>query len=146
MHRQRHFQLNIGSSSILLIFVVLSLIAFAILSFVSANADAKLSEKVLNRTTSYYEACNRAELSLCNIEQTLMDIYKSADNEQKYYLLTGGEILSYTYPISDIQSLSIELEILYPDTEAGPYYHIKKWQALTTNSLEYDESLHVIIE
>lgn len=146
MHRQRHFQLNIGSSSILLIFVVVSLIAFAVLSLVSANSDAQLSEKVLTRTTSYYEACNRAELSLSNIDQTLYDIYQSENSKEDYFIAAGGEILSYTYPISDIQSLCIELEILYPISSDGPFYHIRKWQVLTTNALEYDESLHVIID
>lgn len=146
MHKQRHFQLNIGSSSILLIFVVLSLIAFAILSLVSANSDANLSEKVLVRTTSYYDACNRAEESLCNIDQTLCDIYQTANSKDDYFNAAGGEILSYTYPISDIQSLSIELEILYPVSSEGPFYHIKKWQVLTTKSLNYDEALHVITD
>lgn len=146
MQKQRHFQLNIGSSSILLIFVVLSLIAFAVLSLVSANADARLSEKVLMRTTSYYDACNRAEQSLCNIEKTLIDIYHSADTEDEYFLMAGGKTLSYTYPITDIQSLAIELEILYPSSDQGPFYIVKKWQATTTNTLNYDESLHVITE
>lgn len=146
MHKQRNFQLNIGSSSILLIFVVLSLIAFAVLSFVSANADYKLSNKVLLRTTSYYQACNQAEASLSNIDATLHSIYLNASDTDDYYYQAGGKTLSYTYPLSDIQTLSIELAILYPDSDSGPFYQINKWQIVTTNSLNYDESLHVITD
>ena len=35
--------MNIGSASILLVFVILCLVSFAVLSIVSANADSKLS-------------------------------------------------------------------------------------------------------
>lgn len=146
MQKTKAFQLNIGSSSILLIFVVLSLIAFAVLTFVSANADSNLSQKVLHRTSSYYAACNEAEQSLHNIDQTLYDIYTTTHNADEYFLQAGGRILSFTYPITELQSLSIELEILYPDSLDGPFYRITKWKIFTTKSLDYDESLHVIFE
>ena len=39
MDKKKNFPMNIGLSSILLIFVVLCLVSFSILSIVSANAD-----------------------------------------------------------------------------------------------------------
>ena len=50
------FSNGIGSSSLLVTFIILCLVSFATLSIVSANADYKLSGKVLERTTAYYEA------------------------------------------------------------------------------------------
>ena len=47
--------MNIGSASILLVFVILCLVSFAVLSIVSANADSRLSTRVLERTTAYYD-------------------------------------------------------------------------------------------
>ena len=41
--RKKQFGMNIGSASILLVFVILCLVSFAVLSIVSANADSKLS-------------------------------------------------------------------------------------------------------
>ena len=64
MDKKKNFPMNIGLSSILLIFVVLCLVSFSILSIVSANADKKLSLKVLNRSIAYYNACNEAETTL----------------------------------------------------------------------------------
>ena len=68
MSKKDNFPLNIGMSSILLIFVVLCLISFSILSIASANADKKLSQKILNRSIAYYNACNQAEETLKNID------------------------------------------------------------------------------
>ena len=54
--------MNIGSASILLVFVILCLVSFAVLSIVSANADSRLSTRVLERTTAYYDACRQSSL------------------------------------------------------------------------------------
>ena len=58
--KKKQFGMNIGSASILLVFVILCLVSFAVLSIVSANADSKLSARVLERTTAYYAACNHS--------------------------------------------------------------------------------------
>ena len=60
--------MNIGSASILLVFVILCLVSFAVLSIVSANADSKLSARVLERTTAYYAACNQAEEQIASLD------------------------------------------------------------------------------
>ena len=59
--KKKQFGMNIGSASILLVFVILCLVSFAVLSIVSANADSRLSTRVLERTTAYYDACNQAD-------------------------------------------------------------------------------------
>ena len=68
--------MNIGSASILLVFVILCLVSFAVLSIVSANADSRLSTRVLERTTAYYDACNQAEQSLAGMDNTLRRVYE----------------------------------------------------------------------
>ena len=79
--------MNIGSASILLVFVILCLVSFAVLSIVSANADSKLSARVLERTTAYYAACNQAEQSLAGMDKTLQRMYAS---RQRRSLFCGG--------------------------------------------------------
>lgn len=46
--KKKQFGMNIGSASILLVFVILCLVSFAVLSIVSANADSRLSTRVWN--------------------------------------------------------------------------------------------------
>ena len=78
MKRKKALGVNVGSSSILLIFVILCLVCFAALSIVSANADYKLGQKILKRTSAYYDACNQAEKSIAAIDRTLWEIYDGA--------------------------------------------------------------------
>lgn len=125
------FGLNIGSSSILLIFVLLCLVSFATLSIISAKADNKLSRKVLDRTTAYYNACNEAETALAGVDSTLADIYASAANAEEYFA-TVGHTKSYTITISDLQTLQVNIEILYPESDDDPFYSVTSWQVLTT--------------
>lgn len=144
MEKKAEFNVNIGLSSILLIFVVLCLVSFGILSLVSANADRKLSKKVLNRTSAYYEACNQAESTLCSIDKTLHTLYEACDSAEAYYEQAGGTTLSFQYDISELQALQITLNILYPETDHDAFYQITSWKVITTQELDYDEQLHVI--
>ena len=124
------FGLNVGSSSILLVFVLLCLVLFAALSIISANADNKLTKKVLERTTSYYSACNEAESAMAELDETLIAAYKDSQNETDYFSKTGHQH-SYTFPISDLQYLKVDVEINYPTKDTDTFYIIKNWQVVT---------------
>ena len=143
MSKKREFRVNVGTSSILLIFVVLCLVAFATLSIVSANADYKLSRRVADRTSAYYEAANQVEKYIASIDKTLQGVYSTAESEEAYYTAVGHS-KSYLVPISDLQSLSIKLDILYPTSDDEPFYQITCWQVITTGELEYESSYNFI--
>ncbi len=128
--KQASFGLNIGSSSILLIFVLLCLICFAALAIISAKADSKLSRKVLERTTAYYNACNEAEIALAGIDNTLADVYANSADVNEYFA-TVGHSKSYVVAISDTQSLHVTIEIVYPKVDGEAFYHITSWQVLS---------------
>ena len=133
--RKKQFGMNIGSASILLVFVILCLVSFAVLSIVSANADSKLSARVLERTTAYYNASNQAEQSLAGMDKTLRRMYESTDSEEAYFAAVGhGK--SYVIPISDLQTLQVTIEILYPQEAGDPFYQITAWQVLNTEELK----------
>lgn len=127
------FQVHVGSSSILLIFVILCLISFATLSIVSANADAKLSRRVAERTTAYYEACNQAQADIAALDGTLAAAYADSLDAEEYFAAIG-EQKSYTIPISELQTLSVTLDILYPTTPGEPFYRITSWQVVSDSS------------
>lgn len=133
--KKKQFGMNIGSASILLVFVILCLVSFAVLSIVSANADSRLSTRVLERTTAYYAACNQAEHSLAGMDNTLRRVYEASDSEDAYYGSVGhGK--SYVIPISDLQSLQVTIEILYPLSADDTFYRITAWQVLNTEDLQ----------
>lgn len=140
---RKEIKLNIGTSSILFIFVILSLVSFAILSLVSAHSDYRLSKSVAQNTTSYYEACNEIEDKLAQTDVSLKALFDSGISRVSYFE-QAGKTMSFAYPVSDIQSLVVEIEILYPENPGDCFYDVKTWQIITTGNLEYDSSLPVM--
>lgn len=135
--KKLNFGLNVGSSSIIVIFVILCLVSFATLSIVSANADKKLTAKVLERTTAYYNACNEAEEALAGVDATLIDVYKNSSNAEEYFD-TVGHKKSYSIIISDLQILQVNIDILYPNSDEDTFYRIANWQVVNTGDLQDD--------
>lgn len=141
--KNKRYGVNVGSSSILIIFVIVCLVCFAALSIVSANSDYKMTKKMAEREHNYYQACNDAYQALSDIDMTLQKLYDSVASEEEFYTQAGQQ-KSFAYPISDIQSLQVSLKILYPQTESQPFYEITEWRVITTGTLEYDESLPLL--
>lgn len=129
------FGVNVGTSSLLLVFVILCLVSFATLSLVSANADQKLNQKIIDKNAAYYNACNSAEEKLSSIDATLMNIYLEAGSAEEYFN-QAGEYIDFAIPISDIQSLSVSVKIKYPSNEGDTLYDIEKWNIITTGTLK----------
>lgn len=130
--RKFSFGLNIGTSSILVIFVLLCLTFFAALTLISANADLKLTDKILNRNTAYYDACNEAQLSLAALDVSLKEAYLSTENEMQYFEITKNT-RCYLFSVSETQSLKVEVEILYPENDGDTFYRITCWQVISAS-------------
>ena len=137
------FTNGIGSSSILVIFVILCLVSFATLSIASANADYKLSQKLLERTTAYYTASNQAEASLAHLDKTLLSIYESSASKEEYFQ-TVGYNKSFIIPITENQNLKVIVSIEYPETDGELFYRIQSWQVITAEQPAYDKGLNLI--
>ena len=132
--------IHVGVSSLLLIFLVLCLVSFAVLSLASATADLKLSRRYAARTLGYYEAC-------CDAQDFIAEAAESA---------TEGAQLSKDFPISETQYLHVELSADntgdgsavsgFIDTEnRSSVLSVTAWQVITDESaLQLDESLPVL--
>ena len=72
---------NIGASSLLVIFLILCLVTFAILTLTSAKSDADFAEKLAHHKTNYYAACNTAENTLDEIDAVLADAWQRSDTD-----------------------------------------------------------------
>lgn len=144
MRKNTEFSLNIGLPTILLIFVVLCLISFGILSVVSANADWKLSKKLLSRSSSYYQACNEAERFLAEIDTTLYQLYEQNADVSSYQNAVAALPTIYNFPVSDLQELEVTLSFQIPSEYNPTFYRIESWKLISTNNIDYDSGLHVI--
>ena len=125
MNRNKKFAsgVNVGSSSILVTFVLLCLITFAALSFVSANSDYLLSKQVADRTTRYYEAAQVADVYVSNIKSQVKKCIETCESEDDFYTKLNNEFLNnqtVNYEKNDdIISFSIVTLILTEHTPTG---------------------------
>lgn len=140
---------NVGSSSILVTFVLLCLVTFAALAFVSAKTDYSLSKQTADRTTEFYTANHMAEVFLLNIESQIRMAIENCDSEEDFYNSVdrifsdnnlvnvekqdnGNIHISYVISVSDKQQLEIILCTSYSDFVANNCVSIEKWQTATT--------------
>lgn len=119
--------LTTGTSTLLLIFVSLCLLTFAVLSFLSARADQNLSRKTAERTSAYYEACNQAEDRLGETDRMLEKLWQETVNEKAYFQAVRetfedmdfdeeSRMLSFSVPLTDTQVLTVTLKLRTPES------------------------------
>lgn len=155
---------NIGSSFLLVIFLVLALVTFAVLSLSSARSDYTMSERLAEHKSEYYEASSTGEIILSYIDKELEALAKtSADDLSGYKKAvvnkldeteaegtvlscqeTEGEIfISYQVSLSDKQALNVRL-LVTDYTQSEAYYEIKAWQVISTGTWEGDQSIQLL--
>lgn len=148
--------INVGGSSILIIFVLLCLTTFATLSLVSANADYKMTFKTAEAANNYYAADAKGEEKLAEIDACLKKNY--IDDKIAYFEACAksfseiegitvnndetGLSVVYEVPVSESQKLSITVDILFGASEAGRY-KIKSWQVINTLDWVPDDSIEI---
>lgn len=139
--------MNVGSSSILVTFVLLCLVTFAALSFVSANADHELAVQTGERVRSYYSTKSLAEVNLANID-SLLSKHAKANDEDTYFDTieelfsdnsnytiireSGNTYIHYEVPVTKNQDLSVTLKVVYPSHPTADAFVITEWENVST--------------
>lgn len=147
MSKKKSYGVNVGTSSILVIIVILCLVCFAGLSIVSATADYKLSSKLAERTTSYYNASNLANEKLAKLHHAFLALYRESASKEEYMQKikeSYADSLTASYSVNDLQSLIVSIEPVYPENENGNFFKITQFQVITTEEVELDNSLPVL--
>ncbi len=150
-NKTQNMGVPIGTSLLLVVFVLLALITFATLSYVSANTDNKLSQNVADTTTSYYKAEEAAQKTLMQIHEAIMAVSDSDIEEMHLELQAGLDgynvemrndsiFVSFETVVSDQESIFSEVEVL-SDGE----YEITRWQLLYTEEWESSTEFPVFI-
>lgn len=140
MKRKFELMIPVGIVSLLVIFLVLCLVSFSLLSLSSAVADKKLADKMVNRTTEYYAAVSEANKILADVDEQLLSFRKNVTNKEEYDRMTKDMATDWQIPINDSQVLSVEIHILYPENDGEHCYEITKWQTANTDDWTPDMS------
>ena len=126
-NKKRFTPAAVGVSSLLVMFAVLCLTVFALLSVSTVQADLRLSESANKAVQGYYDADWQAEAILAQLrEGNCPPDVKEQDG-----------IYSFSCPISDTQVLAVDVAV------DGAEYTVLRWQAVSTTDWLSDDSLPV---
>lgn len=140
---------NIGTSSLILIFIVLCLTIFGLLSLSSAGSDWKLAQKNAEAVRGYYKADSQAVEFVAMVEEVLSHCRRAEDEEEYLRRIKeelGGFFQEETGIVqTDIemlygQMLRIELEI---DRKEESGYRILAWKVYHSVDYEIDKTIPV---
>ena len=142
-------KVSIGASSLILIFIVLCMATFGLLSLSSAQGDLKLARRNADAVKGYYEADNKGQQWLKDVDGVLMEeMGKGQDSAQcsleikdrlgdLYDRETG--LISTDIPMDRGRSLRIELVLMCGEKR----YEVKSWYVYNSEEYEIDTSMPV---
>lgn len=152
--------INVGLSSILTIFLVLTMSVFASLSLMTAESDYRLSQSCADRLTEVASANSKGEQFLKKIDVLCVKSYDKDKNPtpEKYqsYILKMAEkeeiactkkdgrlLLETSIALSESQVLHIIVEPVFPTQTGDSYLKVTEWQIQKTTNWKIDDSLPV---
>lgn len=120
---------TIGVPSLLVVFLILCLVTFACLSLSTAKSDYTYSEENAAHKTAYYEACNKAEEFVHDIN-------------------TGKKapVTKWSVAINNKQALKVRIGPSdgIGSAEGGSTYTITAWQVVSTVKHDYNQNMILI--
>lgn len=152
--------IQIGTSFMLIVFIILCLVIFATLSLSGSLRDYEYSKKAAQKATDYYHACSLAEQKVGEIDAILC---KSAQNSESYeeyienvtenvlklqYTEINAEnedtIISFEEKINETQKLLVSLELEKELQANEKLYKIVKWKESPSKGWEEKTTLPVL--
>lgn len=123
---------NIGLSSLMVVFLVLCLTTFALLTLSTAKSDYSLSEKMADHRTDYYSTCSQAEKILDKIDKELEENRDELLSKESFLMndiivIVEDDILSYDVPLDNGQYLTVRIRATDPSA-TDTFYEILSWQ------------------
>lgn len=131
--------IGIGSASIVLVFAVLCLTIFAIISYASAIADSTLVEVEAALLKSYYEADTLAEsvfaeiLAAESVPETVQGVEILYEWNFDIETMEDSETISYACPISEKKELYVVIAV------NGGFFDIQTWRMRDVGEWETDD-------
>lgn len=160
--------IHIGTPMMLVIFLILTMVIFAILTLSASVMDYQSSVKQAERTTAYYQAISQAEQQLAQIDQCIqttqisqlkpaleaLDCLLLQPSEEQYQLYLqqlhsethaqlepDAMLAAYAVPIDDTAYLQICL-LIQPEEQPG--YTILTWKKCNVSDWEGSDTLPVL--
>ena len=130
-----------GASSLLVIFSVLCLTVFALLSLSTVSANHRITEKNTQALQAYYQAEEEANRTLAQLRDGKVPAGVTVGSAEVFEGMAEQPVFEYSCRISDTQSLMVTVWI--NSVEENGEYKILRWQEVSTFDWENDEHLPV---
>ena len=119
---------NLGTISLIMIFIVLCMVTFAALSLSSASRDMRAGQNMRAHLEEYYNVSNEAETLLAQADHIFAEAYAATADDSEFYRIVseqtspfakaeiadGQFTLTYQLDINDTQALLVKLAVRYP--------------------------------
>ena len=138
MKKTKYPVMNMGTVSILTIFIILCMVTFAVLTYLSTQKDAAFAEQLAERTSAYYAAVSEANRKIADADAAFRDAWENGEWEAL------EPELKFSVPIEDGKELQVMLEPYRSAEENGKYYRILQFQEVATDDWQPDQSLPVL--
>ena len=130
-----------GAVSLVMIFCVLCLAVFAVLTIATADREAKLSEMTAQNAADYYEADRQAvEIVAALRDGRTLPVDVEIEHVLSTYPDGPVETAAFSLPFGDCQALRVEVMLGDQD---GKTCQILRWQTEYTGEWEIDSSMPV---
>jgi len=131
--------IGVGSASIILVFAVLCLTIFSLITFVVAGNEKSLIDAKAELVKGYYNADALAERIVANIITSgeVSDTVLGVDIHTGWDEQRGAETTYFFCYISDVKALYVNL-VIRDDS-----YDILSWRMYDTDDWEFDDSINV---
>ncbi len=154
--KSKHMIISTGVTSMVLIFVLLCMLIFSVLSFVSANANRKLSRKYADHITSYHHAENAANDILLQVIQSINRNLSVSDPDTFYQNIqddlkqidsvsfSDKNHLTYKVYSNEQQHLNVSLTLSFSPLKNGTHYTITSWNINSDYNWKEDRPLPLL--
>lgn len=152
MRKNRKLTMNIGIISFLIMFIILCMVTFSVLSLVSAKSNKDVADRSIQHKSEYYTLCNMGENKLKELDDIFYELYKDSSSEEDYFnqllnikkindsMKINKHVITFSI-LYKTQKLSVEIEVLYPGTKL---YHLNVWKIESAKKWEPDNKLNIL--
>ncbi len=148
--------MNIGSSSLLVIFLALCLATFSVLALSSAKSDYTFSKKAAEHREAYYAAANTAEHMLAELDHNIKVARKASEADtfdnsftralattlgNEYTYDTVQQLLYFSVPISEREALTVTVRLEAPTSHRR--YTVTRWEVTATSDWTADDTMEL---
>ena len=82
---------NLGTISLIMIFIVLCMVTFAALSLSSASRDMRAGQNMRAHLEEYYNVSNEAETLLAQADHIFADAYAATADDSEFYRIVSEQ-------------------------------------------------------